>query len=252
MAYIRLIHWHSGEAQIKARPLSDLGHEVDASVPRPPQFFKDLQKNPPDAVLIDLTRLPAQGRDLAVAIRRAKATRHIQLIFLDGEPAKVARIKQVLPDAVYTSWEAALSDLPQLLKQSCKNPIIPSSIFQSYAGVALVKKLGITPYSRVALIQAPESFVQTLLDLPEGVTFVADTSESDLILWFVRSKEDLQQAVVHVASLKNRTPLWIIWKKQTALKQQQVRQAGLAAGLVDYKICAVDATWSGLKFIERK
>jgi len=51
--------------------------------------------------------------------------------------------------------------------------------------------------------------------------------------------------------------MWIVWPKQgsplaSGVTQQAVRDAGLAAGLVDYKICAIDPTWSGLKFTRRK
>jgi hypothetical protein len=51
--------------------------------------------------------------------------------------------------------------------------------------------------------------------------------------------------------------LWIAWPKKssslaTDLTQQRVREIGLAAKLVDYKVCAIDATWSGLLFTRRR
>ncbi len=55
----------------------------------------------------------------------------------------------------------------------------------------------------------------------------------------------------------NHGPIWIVWPKKTShaasdLSQQSVREVGLAAGLVDYKICSLDSTWSGLLFTRRK
>jgi len=54
-------------------------------------------------VVIDLNRLPSQGRDLGIALRTYKTTRQVPLVFVDGDPEKVARIREILPDAVYTS-----------------------------------------------------------------------------------------------------------------------------------------------------
>ncbi len=79
---------------------------------------------------------------------------------------------------------------------------------------------------------------------------------SSLLLWFVTSCADLERDMAKMAEAAGPPPLWIIWPKKTPilasdLTQQIVRQAGLAAGLVDYKICAVNATWSGLLFGRR-
>ena len=63
--------------------------------------------------------------------------------------------------------------------------------------------------------------------------------------------------ITKVIAVLNGAPLWIAWPKKSSamesdLSQQIVREAGLAAGLVDFKICAIDETWSGLKFTRRK
>jgi hypothetical protein len=78
---------------------------------------------------------------------------------------------------------------------------------------------------------------------------------ADLFLWFVRSVRQLNRGLERYAVLG--VPVWIIWPKQASgvdsdLTQNAVRAAGLGAGLVDYKVCAVDETWSGLLFRRRR
>ena len=127
-----------------------------------------------------------------------------------------------------------------------------------YSGTPLPKKLGIKPGSVVALVGAPNGFRKTLGPLPEGAKLLAGADKDcTLTLWFTRSLKDLKQGIQRMARQAGHGPLWIIWPKQasgvaTDLREQVVREAGLAAGLVDYKVCAVDATWSGLAFARCK
>ncbi|MGH9650540.1 MAG: DUF3052 family protein [Terriglobales bacterium] len=127
-----------------------------------------------------------------------------------------------------------------------------------YSGTPLPKKLGIKPGSVVALMCAPKGFRKTLGLLPEGAKLRADADQDcALTLWFTRSRKELERGMRRAAKMARQGPVWIIWPKQasgmaTDLREQLVREAGLAAGLVDYKVCAVDATWSGLLFARRK
>lgn len=127
-----------------------------------------------------------------------------------------------------------------------------------YSGTPLPKKLGIKEASVVALLGAPRGFRKTLGKLPAGTKLVAGANKGcTLTLWFTRSRVDLERGIREAAKLAGQGTVWIIWPKQasgvpTDLKEGIVREAGLAAGLVDYKVCAVDATWSGLAFALRK
>ena len=127
-----------------------------------------------------------------------------------------------------------------------------------YSGRPLPKKLGIKEGSRVALLDAPRGFRKTLGKLPAGAKLRACAApECTLTLWFIRSLAELALGMRQAAKLAAQGTVWIIWPKQasgvaTDLKEGIVREAGLAAGLVDYKVCAVDATWSGLAFARRK
>jgi hypothetical protein len=127
-----------------------------------------------------------------------------------------------------------------------------------YSGTPLPKKLGIKPGSVVALLGAPRDFHKTLGTLPEGARLRSGAAaDCTLALWFTRSRADLARGMRRAVSLGRRGTVWIIWPKLTSgmatdLKEGIVREAALKAGLVDYKVCAVDAIWSGLAFALRK
>ena len=107
-------------------------------------------------------------------------------------------------------------------------------------------------------MDAPRGFRKTLGTLPEGARLRAGADKDcTLTLWFTRSRGDLARGMRKAVALAGRGTVWIIWPKQasgvaTDLKEGIVREGALAAGLVDYKVCAVDATWSGLAFARRR
>lgn len=110
----------------------------------------------------------------------------------------------------------------------------------------------------MALVGEPAGFRRELVGLPDGVKFVTSVQTSlDVILFFVKSQFELTQNFTPLASkLAPAGMLWIAWPKKasgvmTDLSDNSVRQIGLDAGLVDVKVCAVNETWSGLKFVIR-
>ncbi len=260
MHRVQLIHWNAAEAAERAERLRTLGYDVTFDLPAGPAFIRALANNPPAAVVIDLSRLPSQGRDMAINLRIQGGTRHLPLLFVGGDPAKVARIHELLPDAAYTSWDEIDAGLAGAIVASPADPIVPSSAFAAYAGKPLVGKLGIKAGSTVALAGAPPNFRDALGRLPGQVDLIGIDNLSglaDLVIWFVRSAGELEHGMAGIAARLRRGALWIAWPKKGSalvadLSQQQVRDAGLAAGLVDYKICAIDDTWSALLFRRRK
>ena len=257
MGYVRLIHWKAEEAKERAQRIRSAGYEV-VSEPLNPARVRELRDNPPLAVVIDLSRLPSQGRDLALNIRKYKATRHVPLVLVDGDPEKVARIKDLLPDAVYTNWSRIESSLKLAIAHAPAQPVVPDSVMAPFRGTPLPKKLGIKPDSVVALVSAPDGFEDTLGELPEGVTVRRQARQPlDLTLWFVRSRKDLEHRIDKMRNFAQSGGLWIVWPKKASgiasdLSQTVVREVGLGAGLVDFKVCSVDETWSGLRFTRRE
>lgn len=127
-----------------------------------------------------------------------------------------------------------------------------------YSLTPLPRKLGIKEGSRVAFIMAPPDFLPALGELPEGVTFVAvEAGVIDVAICFSRSRSELEEGFFELKPhLAWTGGLWIAWQKKApgftpALFENTVREIGLAAGLVDNKVCAIDEQWSGLRFVWR-
>jgi CheY-like chemotaxis protein len=257
MERVRLIHWNAAEAEERAAQLRTAGYEVEQA-PLDAAGLRRLREKPPDAVVIDLNRSPSQGRDLAVNMRTYKATRHVPLVFAGGARKKVARIQELLPDAVYTTWDEIDDALERAIAHPPADPVVLDSVFAAYAGTPLPKKLGIREGSVVALVGAPEGFEATLGELPQGAVVRRGMSgQPDVTLWFTTSREELEREIARMGAFAAGGGLWIIWPKKASgvesdLSQTVVREVGLASGLVDFKVCAVDETWSGLRFTQRK
>ncbi|MFN2577972.1 MAG: DUF3052 domain-containing protein [Pyrinomonadaceae bacterium] len=127
-----------------------------------------------------------------------------------------------------------------------------------YSETPLVRKLGIKAGLDVAFVNAPENFVKQL-DLPvvNNVRPVSRGRALDFILVFVKSQKTLINAFAQYSrKIKLSGVLWVSWPKKTSgvqsdLTENVVRDIGLAAGMVDVKVCAIDEVWSGLKFVYR-
>jgi hypothetical protein len=254
---VQLIHWNQAEARERAAWLEAAGFEVDCDLAAGPAFFRQLANDPPDAIVIDLGRLPSQGRDFGVGLRIQAGTRAIPLVFVGGRADKVAAVEALLPDATYTSWEDVVTAVSAAIDDPPVAPIVPASRMAGYAGKPLPEKLGIKPGMAVSLASAPAGVSDLLGELPPAVRLQQKSEDADLFLWFVRSGAELAAGMDRMAARAAKAPLWIAWPKRasgvtTDLTQNLVRQAGLAAGLVDYKICSVDDTWSALLFTQRR
>ncbi len=126
-----------------------------------------------------------------------------------------------------------------------------------YSGTPLVKKLGIKEGFNVLLVNAPSEFERDL-ELPADVAVnVKSRKQNDFVMLFVKSRRELEQTFTRYSNkLQPAGMLWISWPKKasgvaTDLNENVVRDIGLAKGMVDVKVCAVDDVWSGLKFVFR-
>ncbi|HET6936495.1 MAG TPA: DUF3052 domain-containing protein [Candidatus Angelobacter sp.] len=126
-----------------------------------------------------------------------------------------------------------------------------------YSGTPLVQKIGIKPGHRVLFKNHPSTFVKDLGALPDGVEEAGSKYNADVVVCFTDKLADLQKEFPRLtARLASDGMLWISWPKRssgrlTDLTEDVVRRVGLECGLVDVKVCAVDETWSGLKFVIR-
>ena len=257
MYRIRLIHWNAGEAAERVARLPADEFQVNHAQ-LDTAGLRDLRARPPDALLIDLGRLPSHGRDVGVAMRQTRSTRGIPLVFVDGDPAKVQRIRQCLPDAVYTDWPDIQPALHRAIANPPSTPVVPESGLAGYSGTPLPRKLGLKPGYAVATPGAPDDFQATLGALPDEVVLRRRVQgRCDLIVWFVGSQRQLRQRVERYGQKAGPGGLWICWPKKASgvksdLSERVVRETGLANGLLDYKIASIDQTWSGLRFTRRR
>lgn len=121
-------------------------------------------------------------------------------------------------------------------------------------------KLGIIAGSRVFLHNAPSGFAETLKSLPERAQILhyRPRNPVDVIVLFARQKVEMRSTLPSaIGHLKRDGGLWVAWPKKTSglttdLDFNTVQHTGLTVGLVDNKVCAIDATWSGLRFVYRK
>ena len=129
-----------------------------------------------------------------------------------------------------------------------------------YSGTPLPKKLGIKEGSRVVLHGAPRGFEQTLGELPDGALIRTRPRRPeifDVIVLFASTRRALEDRVGELSeSLAVAGGLWVAWPKKTSgvatdVTEGAVRVAGLAVGLVDNKVCAIDDTWSAVRFVRR-
>ena len=257
MRSVVLIHWKPAEAEAHAEVLRQAGIAVEVVMPRDGRAVRALGSRAPDAFLVDLSRLPSQGQAVGIELRKTAASRRVPLVFVGGEEAKVERVFRVLPDAAFLSWAELPGSLEAAIRGTPARPATPDTM-AGYSGTPLPKKLGIRAGSVVVLLGAPEGFEAKLAPLPDGVRVRRQARSANRVLFFVDSVAGMKRRFDAAArAVEEGGGLWLVWPKKasgikTDLTETAVREFGLGAGWVDYKICAVDETWSGLQFARRQ
>jgi len=254
-----LVHWNEAECLERQQKLEGYGHEVFAHWRQDGggDLTRRLSRRPPDAVVIDLGRLPSHGRSVATWLREKKALRRIPIVCVPGDPDKTSRMKQAFPDAVYASWSRMKASLAKAIANPPKDPVVPKA--PDYSGTPLPKKLGVKAGAVLAVQRPPHDWAETLGELPQGATQKRGLrGERDVVVLFCRALSELRADwPAAEACLAEGGGLWVAWPKKssgqtTDLSDAVVRAFGLDQGLVDNKVCAIDATWSGLRFSRRK
>ena len=235
MPRIRLFHWKAEEAASLTKAL------------------RAMRQSPPDVIVIDLSRLPSHGREVATYLRGQKPTRHIPIVFVDGEPDKVEAIRKLLPDAVYASSAKMRSAVREALANRPANPVVPPQMMERYASRTAAQKLGIREGATVAVIDPPRNYSAMIGELPAGAVFEESPEGAcGITLWCVHDAAASREALPEMRRLAARTKLWILWRKGSSVTQPLLRESAAAVGLVDYKICSVGGAWSGMLFARRK
>ena len=257
MTRILLAHWHEDEVAERAERLEALGHEVCA-IHSGDGANRAIRVFAPELVVLDLARLPSHGRGLITFLQERKSTRSLPLVIVRGDPEKTARLEKDCPHAVFTTWRGIRGALKKAQsKPPPEQPVGPKR--PDYSGTPLPKKLGIQAGSVVVLLGAPKGFEKALEPLPEDVTLRRRLGGTvPVIVLFSTKAKDLAPKFERAANhLDSPGGLWVAWPKKTSgvatdLDGNEVRRIGLAAGLVDNKVCAIDTTWSGHRFAHRR
>lgn len=128
-----------------------------------------------------------------------------------------------------------------------------------YSGTPLAKKLGIKEGHVVALLNGPDDLDDLLDPLPPDVTFRTNArAKADIVMLFTKSRAEFERRIDGLGRMiYPNAMIWICWPKRaskvpTDMTEDVVRAVVLPKGLVDVKVCAIDATWSGLKVVWRK
>jgi hypothetical protein len=256
MRRVRIIHWRKEDAAplIEAVRKCGLAPEYNDQW-NTSELARAIRNTLPDVVAIDLSRLPSHGREMAVWMRNLKSTRHIPLVFVNGQEDKVAKIRELIPDAIYTTTARIGAALKKASKSNPESIVVPAPMMQRYASRTTAQKLGIAPDSVVSVVDAPRGYASTLGPLPEGAEVAEDPDAvHSVTLWFITDYDALLAALPRMRAIAAKTKLWIAWRKgpEGRVSQNTIREAGIDAGLVDYKICSLDPQWSGILFARKK
>jgi len=251
MPGVRVIHWRAAEAAALIDACRSAGLEVNYDEGDGSAVCRAIRAKVPDVVVIDLSRLPSHGREVAIWLRQTKPTREIPIVFVGGDAAKVAAIRKILPDATYCEIGNVRAAIKKAGRQ--RNPVTPPGIMERAHDKSAAQKLGIEAGAAVAVIEPPRDFPELLGVVPDSVEFQED--DAPVTLWFVHDREALLDSLRRMRAMAGRTKLWLLWRKGSSgngLTQNSLRETAREVGLVDYKICSVDRRWSGMLFTRKK
>ena len=198
---LRLICWNETDASARATSLERAGYRVIADPPENSggmvRYFRELA---PDAVVIDLDRLPSHGRELGLSLRASKSTSHLRLIFAGGLPAKIELVRAAIPDAIFTPWNNGVPTAIERAIAQPDPPRLPSREPSRKTGPgSLERKLDIKPQVHFVIVSATRSdsawLDELLTSVPEGAIRQRRTdATTTLALFPVATRRDLMRA----------------------------------------------------------
>ncbi len=222
MSRVRLIHWKAEEAQPLIALLKGAGHKVE---------YDGKFTSP--------------------------KTRQVPVVFVDGDPDKVAITKRQVTDMFFTTRAKLLSAINSARKQRLANPIAPGRLF-SYHTRTAAQKMGIAKDARVGVIDGPRDYERVIGEVAEGVEFVEGAQPGCTVLaWFVQDPDSYLEMLPRMRAWVAKTRLWVLWKKggttrTGAVTPLLIREAAKELGMIDYKVCSVDKSWSGIALTIKK
>ncbi len=250
MATAGVIHWRAEEAGPLIEVCRKAGLTAEHLEGGGIDVCRAVRAKLPDVVLIDLSRLPSHGREVGRWLRRTKATRAIPLVFVGGDPEKVDKVREIHPGSLFCDLKDAGRVAKRAVNAGPQEDVAVRDVTELYRERSAAQKLGIKAGAQVCVKDAPRGFPELLGVLPNDVEFQEEPAP--LTLWFVEEPDALMESLNAMRQCAGRTKLWVLWRKgvkaRDGLTQNSIREALHDVGLVFYKICAVDARWSGMLF----
>jgi len=201
----------------------------------------------PDAFVVSLERLPSHGRDIGWHLLQQKATRQVPLVYVGGDPAKVAKIRELLPQAVYTTW----GEVAGAVRVALANPTVVVKAPVVLSAAPLHSKIGLKEGMHIALIGAPAPLETLVPSLPSGIVIHEMPLPLDvaMTLWFVRSNSDFFADLSEIAGLLGNKPrLWVFYRKGRGVTWTGMLEAAGEHRLAPFKVMRFDDVWSGVAF----
>ena len=124
-----------------------------------------------------------------------------------------------------------------------------------YSKTPLATKLGVKPATRLGLVAAPDGW--QVPDLPDAVETVTGEEAADVVVAFFRAEAELADRLPALARrIFPAGALWLAWPRKAGghvsdISENGLRDHALPLGIVDTKVAALDADWSGLRFVWR-
>jgi hypothetical protein len=255
---IVFLHWNEAEGAERAATLRKHGIETLLLTPKPGETLRAINQAQPQALLMDHTRSASRSREVGEHLMKRKATRDLPFIFVyDPEdaktntrsgalPDKIERTRKLLPGAHFCTY----GELPSKLGKFLSTPASLVKVVP-HEEAPLARKLGIKEGKRVSILDAPDGFADQFSDFDVVEEF---RRETDLAIIFANTMDQLEHRVFQAERYLSATGgLGIVWRKKASgqhseLSGNAIRPWAIELGWVDYKICSVDATWSGMLF----
>ena len=246
MPKIVLLHWKQEEIGDLAAHLQ--GFSVALYVPTQGEGMTGLKAfGVPDAFVISLERMPSHGRDIGWHLLKQKATRQVPIVYVGGDPAKVAKIRELLPQAVYTTWAEAA----EAVRDALANPSVVVNAPVVLSAAPLHSKIGLKEGMHIALIGAPAPLETLVSVMPGGIVIheMPSPSEVAMTLWFVRSETEFFDELPSIAPLLGNKPrLWVFYRRGKGVTWTGILEAAGEQGLAQFKIMRLNEVWSGVAF----
>jgi hypothetical protein len=243
---IVFLHWKREEIRELASRI--LGCAIACYVPIAGEGMKGLKEYPiPDALVIALDRMPSHGRDIGYAFHRQKSTRQVPLVYVGGDPAKVEKIRELLPESTFTDWDR----VSEAIRGAIANPamVLPRPGGE-ISTAPVYRKIGLEQGMRIALLGAPAPLEDLAPGLPSGIAIDEEPSiQTAMTLWFVRSEEEFAGGLPEIAPALGKKPrLWVFYQRGKGLTWTRMLEAAAAYELAQFKIMRLNERWSGVGF----